>query len=163
MVPLVVFATAASILTFDFLSGPDIRFTILYVVPVALAAWKWNISPALLLAFSMPLFRLGFAYEWNGRLAVSAAAINTAIQWLTLIGIALLIARISSLQRRVRVLEGILPICCFCKKIRDPEQNWEAIEVYISNRSDAQFSHTYCPTCARQHYPDVAKASQPTP
>lgn len=153
--PHVILTTALSILIVDYLTGPDIRFTILYVVPIGLAAWKWKISLALVLALSMPLFHLGFAVEWNVGTAISNAVINMGIQWSTLVGIALLIAHTRLLQQRVRVLEGILPICCFCKKIKNQEENWEMLENYISRRSDAQFSHSYCPTCARQHYPDL--------
>jgi hypothetical protein len=49
-------------------------------------------------------------------------------------------------------LEGILPICSFCKKIRRPDGEWEGLEVYISERSTAQFSHGLCTTCEREHY-----------
>ena len=57
-------------------------------------------------------------------------------------------------------LEGILPICSFCKKIKiegtDPEDqvNWLEIENYISERTEAQFSHSICPECLNKHYPD---------
>lgn len=57
-------------------------------------------------------------------------------------------------------LEGILPICSFCKKIRveetDPEDKniWLPIESYISERTEAQFSHSICPDCMKKHYPD---------
>ena len=57
-------------------------------------------------------------------------------------------------------LEGILPICSFCKKIRiegtDPEdkKQWLPIEGYISERTEAQFSHSICPECMKKYYPD---------
>jgi len=56
---------------------------------------------------------------------------------------------------RVRTLEGLLPICAGCKKIRDDAGNWNQIECYISEHSDAQFSHSVCPDCARRLYPDL--------
>lgn len=57
-------------------------------------------------------------------------------------------------------LEGILPICSHCKKIRvndaepDDQKNWLPIESYISEKTDARFSHSVCPTCMEQHYFD---------
>ena len=46
---------------------------------------------------------------------------------------------------RVRLLSGLLPICAGCKKIRDDEGNWQQIESYISQHSQAKFSHGMCP------------------
>lgn len=155
VIGLIVFVVSAVILCADFYTGPDIRFTILYVIPVAYAAWRWRFSMAFLLALTMPLFRLSFAFTWDSLPTPSAVAINTSIQWATLIGIAALISRMVTLQKRINVLEGILPICAFCKKIRGPEEKWEAIEDYIAKRSEAHFTHTFCPTCARQHYPEA--------
>jgi hypothetical protein len=62
---------------------------------------------------------------------------------------------VSDLQhalREVKVLRGILPICSFCKKIRDDDGNWSQMEVYIKERSDADFSHSICPVCKKEHY-----------
>jgi phosphoserine phosphatase RsbU/P len=52
----------------------------------------------------------------------------------------------------IKTLEGILPICCICKKIRDDKGYWEQIEAYISDHSEAQFSHGICPECMEKHY-----------
>jgi DNA-binding response OmpR family regulator len=59
--------------------------------------------------------------------------------------------RILALESEVKQLEGLLPICAYCKKIRDNNNEWEAIEGYISKRTEAQFSHGFCPTCYEQH------------
>jgi tetratricopeptide (TPR) repeat protein len=52
----------------------------------------------------------------------------------------------------VRTLEGLIPICMHCKKVRDDDGFWEAVESYISNRSDARFSHGICAECGPRHY-----------
>ena len=49
---------------------------------------------------------------------------------------------------RVKLLEGIIPICAYCKKIRDDKQIWLKLETYISDHSEAMFSHGICPECA---------------
>ena len=47
----------------------------------------------------------------------------------------------------VKVLTGLLPICSYCKKVRNDGNYWEQIETYVSEHSDAQFSHGICPEC----------------
>jgi sigma-B regulation protein RsbU (phosphoserine phosphatase) len=55
--------------------------------------------------------------------------------------------RILGLRKHVQQLEGLLPICAYCKRIRDASERWESIERYVEERSEAQFSHGYCPEC----------------
>ena len=55
----------------------------------------------------------------------------------------------------VKKLQGILPICSHCKKVRDDQGSWQGIEEYVRERSDAQFSHGICPECAKKYYPDI--------
>lgn len=56
--------------------------------------------------------------------------------------------------REVKNLQGLLPICASCKNIRDDNGDWKQIESYIRERSDATFSHTICPACAKKLYPE---------
>ena len=56
---------------------------------------------------------------------------------------------------KVKTLSGLLPICASCKKIRDDGGYWRQIETYIRHHSDAEFSHSICPECARKLYPDI--------
>jgi DNA-binding response OmpR family regulator len=55
--------------------------------------------------------------------------------------------RILGLQADVRNLEGLLPICSYCKKIRGKNDDWQQIESYVAQRTDAEFSHGICPEC----------------
>ena len=57
------------------------------------------------------------------------------------------------LLNEIRHLEGLLPICASCKKIRDRHGSWVQIEGYIRDHSDAEFSHSLCPACANILYP----------
>lgn len=54
----------------------------------------------------------------------------------------------------VKQLSGLLPICSYCKKIRDDKGYWKQIESYIHQHSQAEFSHGICPDCAKEHYPE---------
>ncbi len=55
----------------------------------------------------------------------------------------------------VRKLQGLLPICMHCHKIRNESQLWQNIDHYISEHTDAEFSHGICPDCLRRYYPEV--------
>ena len=56
---------------------------------------------------------------------------------------------------QVKKLSGMLPICSYCKKIRDDKGYWNQIESYIHDHSEAEFSHGICQECAEKHYPDM--------
>ncbi len=56
----------------------------------------------------------------------------------------------------VKTLRGILPICSSCKKIRDDNNNWVQMEVYVRDRTEADFSHGICPDCVKKLYPKFA-------
>ena len=59
--------------------------------------------------------------------------------------------RILAMRTEMKQLEGLLPICSYCKKIRDDKNTWQPIEGYIKNRSEATFSHGCCPTCIEKY------------
>ena len=67
-----------------------------------------------------------------------------------------LIARLQTALSEVKTLRGFVPICASCKKIRDDQGYWEQVEKYVSDRTEARFSHGICPDCARKLYPDIA-------
>ena len=56
---------------------------------------------------------------------------------------------------QVKQLSGLLPICANCKKIRNDQGYWQAVDQYISAHSEAQFSHSICPECLKKLYPDL--------
>jgi DNA-binding response OmpR family regulator len=60
---------------------------------------------------------------------------------------------------RIKTLSGLLPICSWCKKIRDDAGYWQQLESYIGKHSSAEFSHSICPECLGKHFsdPDLEK------
>ncbi len=60
-------------------------------------------------------------------------------------------------ENLVKVLGGFLPICANCKKIRESDDKWVPIEEYITEHSEAEFSHGICPECAKKFYPEFYK------
>lgn len=66
-----------------------------------------------------------------------------------IVGLLVILLTLKSLAK-IRHLEGLLPICTYCKKIRDSQGNWFQMEGYIRDHSDAKFSHSICPDCAKK-------------
>lgn len=69
-----------------------------------------------------------------------------------------LLTQLKDTLAHVKHLQGLLPICMYCHKIRDDAGNWDQLETYVASRTEAAFSHSICPDCERQHFPDDGKA-----
>jgi PAS domain S-box-containing protein len=67
----------------------------------------------------------------------------------------LLIGELKSAMASVKTLRGFIPICAACKKIRDDKGYWKAVEVYVHEHTEAQFSHGLCPDCLDKLYPEA--------
>ena len=150
--PLIWVGLAAVILIADYFTGPLISFGILFLIPVVSAArlsggW-WGIGLGML----MPLAHFGFTFLWKAPWTLTDSVINAGIRVAVLVAFAELIDRMTRQAREIRVLRGLLPVCAFCKKIRTEDQNWQPIESYITERSEASFTHTFCPECGKRHY-----------
>lgn len=97
--------------------------------------------------------------SWIASLATFSIVIGLVILLAGSIG-QLLNAKLSELRKtndelqqalkEIKTLQGILPICSYCKKIRDDKGSWNQLETYIHHHSEAQFSHGICPECAKE-------------
>jgi hypothetical protein len=65
------------------------------------------------------------------------------------------VEKLQDALRHVQRLQGLLPICMYCHKIRTDQQSWQRLELYISEHSEATFTHGLCPECARKHHPEL--------
>jgi PAS domain S-box-containing protein len=65
-------------------------------------------------------------------------------------------AELRDALNKVNVLSGLLPVCASCKRIKDSAGNWNSMERYISERSNAEFTHSICPDCAKKLYPELS-------
>lgn len=68
--------------------------------------------------------------------------------------------RLEKVQREIKVLRGIIPICASCKKIRNDHGYWEQVEAYISEHSEVLFSHGMCPDCMAELYPEFSSETE---
>ena len=144
----------------DYMVSGGGHFPVVYVIPVILAAWYSGKWPAVALAIAVPVFRLlVFVMPFHQPEGLGSLALATALRGIVIVFLALWFARLAEfereLQRQVKVLEGLLSICSFCKNIRNEGGDWERLEKFISRRSEAEFSHGICPSCAEKHYPGL--------
>ena len=68
-----------------------------------------------------------------------------------------IIGELEDALAEIKTLRGIVPICTSCKKIRDDGGYWHQVESYVRDHSEAEFSHSICPECAKNLYPDLVK------
>jgi hypothetical protein len=143
------------VLVGDYLTGPFVQLPFLFFFPTALASWYAGLQWGYVLAITLPFVRIFFSVFWKVPWTMLEASGNAIIQMLVLASFAFLIDQVAQkqqLSKEIRVLRGFLPICGFCKKIRSQDNIWESLETYITERSEAKFSHTVCQECAREHY-----------
>ena len=152
---------ASLLLILDYESSALIQFPITFVIPVILASWFCAPHIGYLFAVGMAVVRLSFDIVWDSSALLQSGIVNAFINVSVLVFIAYITNKAVRLMREVKVLQGILPTCCFCKKIRDKDDHWKSMEVYIETRTDAQFSHGICPDCAQLHYGDILKKTIP--
>jgi len=144
------------VLLIDYATGKFILFPVAFIIPVVLAAWFTTQRTAYALAVLLPLGRYVVANMFEEPDPIAFLSINALIRIAILCLLAFLVVRTArqtrELDQRVRQLEGILPICMFCKRIRDDDQSWQPLESYISEHSGAGFSHDLCADCQQKHY-----------
>lgn len=71
------------------------------------------------------------------------------------------VAQLEDALSKVKQLQGLLPICAYCKKIRNDQNYWDQVETYISRHADVRFSHGICPSCFEEHIGEVLDAATP--
>jgi len=105
--------------------------------------WKWILDTGKILKWDeqgRPLRAAGTHRDITGRKQAEAEREQ-------------IIAELQTALAQVKQLSGLLPICANCKKIRDDTGYWHQVEVYIRDRTDADFSHGICPDCKEKLYP----------
>ena len=154
--PLIYVISGVVVFLLDYATGPFVMFPIVYVIPITFAAWFYSKRAAYILAILLPAGRFIIANQFEQPDPTVYLSINALIRIAILWFLAFLVSRTArqtkELSRRINQLEGILPICMFCKRIRDEHQNWHQLEGYITEHSSAQFSHGMCADCQKKHY-----------
>ena len=159
--PLFSILLAIIILYLDYITGPEIQFPVLFILPVILVTCYKNIYWGVTLSVLLPVVSTYYIYLWNDKQEAVYIIINVVIRISMFSFISFLISVVArqkkALSERVSNLEKFLPICSYCKKIRDKDNKWHSIESYITGKTDTEFSHGLCPDCAKKYYKDYLK------
>jgi hypothetical protein len=156
----------------DYFTGYELQFFVFYFIPISLASLKTDKATAYSIALASTLcwFVVDF-YADHHYLLEWYRLWNTIIRLVSFLLVAHLLDRsrillvrqkklnedlVAALEK-VKLLQGILPICCSCKKIRNKNGNWEKLETYIPQHSEADFTHGICPECREKLYPELYK------
>jgi len=131
-------------------------FPFVFVFPLMLAAWNRGLPFAMVCAVGLSLTRLAHQFVFNEKPYTADEVAAALVRFFVLLLLAALTNQLGKqarqLRQRVRMLEGILPICAQCKSIRDEHSDWVQLEGYITAHSEAQFSHSLCPQCFKDFY-----------
>jgi len=144
----------------DVVTGDEVAVSSLCLLPVSLASWTAGRTAGLLVSAVCAGSLLGvdlrsgcqygraFIPFWNGAIVLSFFVV-----------VALLVssrrrledaqeARLQKAIASVKTLRGLIPVCAWCKKIRDDRGYWNEVEAYVAAHSEADFTHGMCPDCA---------------
>ncbi len=67
-------------------------------------------------------------------------------------------ARLAQALEKIALIEGLIPICSYCKSIRNDAGYWSSVEAFLRKHADVEFTHGVCQSCIEQHFPEVAEA-----
>lgn len=148
----------------DLETGIEYSLLVCYFIPVALAAWNLGgIASVVVSLFGVLVWFAADIYSGHAYASHSLAVWNTLILLCSLLSIAWAVwrarqslvkeRRVSAELRqtlaRLKILEGLLPVCASCKKIRDDQGEWQPMELYLREHAQVTFTHGLCPKCAK--------------
>ncbi len=160
------FLSGFAIASIDYMTGEKSNAFILYFLPILAATWFGGLNVGLVMA-------LFSASGWLfSDLLITARPSEGVEIWDTVmrLGCFLLLAaaayrikldfekqketnvKLTEALTQIKQLTGILPMCSFCRRIRDEDNNWVQFEAYIAQHSEAQVSHGLCPRCYKKHF-----------
>jgi len=161
------------VLVIDHLTGSLFHFPLTFFLPIGLSTWWYGRRLGAIVTGILMLAYLGYRPsppwgEWWGLIDHLGNGMVMMMVFLLFVYLLdqLVVAHTALAQCALlhpvntathKLLRGFLPICSFCKRIRNEENIWEQIEEYITRHSDAEFSHSICPDCRDYYYRDARK------
>ena len=148
----------AVLVVLDWALVPVMVFPFVFIFPIMLVAWNRGLWLSLAVAGAMSLTRIVHQFVIAQKPVVVDEFADALLCFFVLVLLATLTTLLGrqsrQLRHRVRLLEGMLPICSFCKSIRNETGDWVQLEKYIASHTEATFTHGLCQNCAKEHYRD---------
>ncbi len=146
----------------DFLTGVEVNFTLFYFIPISILAWTVSVRIAMLSSAGCVIVWAIVDYFGRPEPRLWPSLWNIAIQFGIFLTLAYVVSKIRKAveeQKRlnreleaalaeVKMLSGLLPMCAWCRRIRDDNGDWVQLEWYVVSHSEANFTHGICPACA---------------
>lgn len=150
----------------DCVTGEEYELFILYYIPVGITAWRLNRTAGLLMAIFCTATWFQSDFLAHQHYSPFVGSWDTAMRLISFVALAWTLSTIrteltrekklntelADAMAQIKTLTGILPMCSFCRRIRDDSGRWVHLEAYITRHSEAQVSHSMCPTCYKKHY-----------
>ncbi|MDB6026676.1 MAG: response regulator receiver protein [Verrucomicrobiales bacterium] len=150
-----IFLLTVAIAWGDELTGFEVRFFVFYYLPIGAAAWRGGKTAGLIVSI---VALVGWGYS-NFNIEHQSTFVRYWNAGIVLIAFLTVAFPMAWIGREVRQLRQLLPICAWCKNIRDDRGYWQQVEKYLQRRDKTQFTHAVCPDCAeRFHKPVVLHA-----
>ena len=156
----------------DYLTGYEIGLSVFYLMPIGFIVWfdgkrsGFIISVISVFIITAADFYAGHSFQnyfvelWNSFVHLSFFAVVTILLAKLKSDFeerAAIILELQKALKEIKTLTGLLPICAWCKNVRDDKGYWKNVESYISEHSDAEFTHGICPDCLKKVSPEVYK------
>lgn len=142
----------------DYYTGKVYNFPILIAIPIALATWYNGRVFGIFTGILITAGELYVVSTWLDTIPYIIISLYFLVRLILVFSYIFLIDIISRQKKELKILRGFLPICSFCKKIRDEKGSWVQLENYIDEHSEAKFSHSVCPECASKYYGEYIKS-----
>lgn len=153
----------------DAVAGLEYSLGPFYLVPGVLVAWFMGVRWGIPFAGGAALLRLaiethgafslypGHHFYWDGTVYLASFTVFAGLTaWVRKLTDrqASLIQELQHTLAEVRELKGMLPICAWCKKVRDDEGYWLQVDTYLHDHTKATLTHGICPECRAKQFPD---------
>ena len=156
----------------DYLTGYELAMGVFYLMPIGLLSWLVNRRAGIIMSvigiatimtanlFAGKVIQSYLTEYWNILVYVCFFIVVVDLvsgEKIISDNNKILIGKLQKSLDEIKTLSGLLPICSACKKIRDDDGYWKQIEHYISEYTEAKFSHSICPDCKEKLYPGFGK------
>lgn len=143
----------AFVMAIDYALAPTTEFPALLFLPVLYGSWYGGLKWALPLSL-IPFTHVASVWLRGSSDDVFVAVISATVRTMIMVPAGIWVAGVAASQRmlkqRIEALQNLLPICSYCKKIRDDAGKWQPVEKYIEERSEATFTHGVCELCLKE-------------
>ncbi|MBI2569003.1 MAG: DUF4118 domain-containing protein [Candidatus Schekmanbacteria bacterium] len=158
----------------DYFTGFELSFSIFYLIPVTFVSWFSGFRYGVLTAFVSAATWLWADLYSGHRFSVAIIPFwNSLVRFFFFFVVASLLSRLKYLYScqvvisrelresldSVKTLSGLIPICAWCKRVRTDEGYWQQVEAYVSERTDASFSHGICMECREKELSTLGTAA----